>query len=235
MMTVRDLMTKPVVSVRPGTPLKEVAQLLVDCKISGLPVVDDDGSVLGVVSEADFLIKEQGAQAIRHRRLARILGESRESRSQLAKIGALTAAEAMTAPAVTIAASSRIAEAAAAMTAHGVKRLPVVDGGRLIGIVTRADLVRAFVRSDEELAKTIREDVLLRTLWLDPVLFTVAVKDGVASITGHVERRSTAELIEQVVGMVPGIIDIHTVVTWAIDDSRVEPPTLDTYFPFNPR
>lgn len=235
MKTVRDVMSPSVISVRPETSLKEVAQLLVDCKVSGLPVVDEGGAVLGIVSEADFLIKEQGIEAVRRRRLARIIGESRESRSQLAKIGALTAGEAMTAPAVTISASSRIAEAAAAMTAHGVKRLPVLEDGRLVGIVTRADLVRAFVRTDEDLARTIREDILLRTLWLDPVLFTVSVTNGAASIVGHVERRSTAELIYQVVGMVPGIMTVQAEVSWSLDDSRTGTPTIDSYFPFSPR
>jgi CBS-domain-containing membrane protein len=235
MMTVRDVMTRSVVSVRPGTPLKEVAQLLIDHRISGLPVVDDDGAVLGIVSEADFLVKEQGAEAVRHRPLARILGESRESRSQLAKIGALTAGEAMTAPAVTVSSGRRIAEAAAVMTARGINRLPVVDDGRLVGIVTRADLVRAYVRSDDELASTIREDVLRRIMWLDPALFAVIVTDGAASISGRVERRSTAEMIERAVGMVPGIMNVHADVTWAMDDSRVEPSALDAFFPFSPR
>jgi CBS domain-containing protein len=235
MMTVRDVMTRSVVSVRPGTPLKEVAQLLIDHRISGLPVVDDDGAVLGIVSEADFLVKEQGAEAVRHRPLARILGESRESRSQLAKIGALTAGEAMTAPAVTASSGRRIAEAAAVMTARGINRLPVVDDGRLVGIVTRADLVRAYVRSDDELASTIREDVLRRIMWLDPALFAVIVTDGAASISGRVERRSTAEMIERAVGMVPGIMNVHADVTWAMDDSRVEPSALDAFFPFSPR
>lgn len=235
MMTVRDVMTRSVVSVRPGTHLKEVARLLVDHGISGLPVVDDDGAVLGIVSEADFLVKEQGAEAVRHRPLARILGESRESRSQLAKLGALTAGEAMTAPAVTISSGGRIAEAAAIMTGRGVKRLPVVDDGRLVGIITRADLVRAYVRSDDELTRAIRDDVLLRILWLDPAQFTVVVEDGVALIRGHVERRSTVEMIERTVSMVPGIVDVHADVTWAMDDRRVEPPSLDAVFPFSPR
>ena len=79
MMTARDVMTQPVVGVRPETPLREVARLLIDHRISGLPVVDEMGAVLGIVSEADFLIKEQGAEAVQHRRLARILGESTTS------------------------------------------------------------------------------------------------------------------------------------------------------------
>lgn len=235
MMTVRHAMTQSVIYVRPATPLKEVAQLLIDHRISGLPVVDDNGSVLGIVSEADFLVKEQGAEAVRHRPLARILGESRESRAQLAKLAALTAGEAMTAPAVTIASHRRIADAAALMTARGVNRLPVVDDGRLAGIVTRADLVRAYVRSDDELARTIRDEVLLRILWLDPTPFTVAVKDGAASIRGHVERRSTAEMIEEAVSMVPGIMSVGVDVTWATDDSHTRPAGLDAFFPYSPR
>ena len=235
MMKVRDVMTHSVLSVRREAPLKEVALVLVDHRISGVPVVDVDGAVLGVVSEADLLMKEQGADAVRHRPLARFLGESRESRTQLAKLAAVTAGEAMTAPAVTIESGRRISEAAALMIARRVNRLPVVDDGRLVGIVTRADLVRAYVRSDDELARTIRDDVLLRILWLDPSMFTVVVTDGVASISGRVERRSTAEMVEQAVSMVPGIMDVHADVTWGLDDSRGELSLVDSVFPFGPR
>lgn len=235
MKTVRDVMTQSVVTVRRGTPLKEVAQLLIDHKISGVPVVDVDSAVLGIVSEADLLIKEQGASAVRHRPLARFLGESRETRAQLAKLGAVTAAEAMTSPAVTITSGRSIHEAAAIMAGGSVNRLPVVDDGRLVGIVTRADLVRAYVRSDDELARTIREDVIRGILWLEPALFTVIVTDGVASISGRVERRSTAEMVERTASMVPGVIHAHADVTWELDDSRIEPASSDPVFPFGPR
>jgi CBS domain-containing protein len=235
MMSVRDVMTRSVVSVHRSTPLKEVAQALIDNGISGVPVVDEDGAVLGLVSEADLLIKEQGADAIRHRPLARLLGESKESRAQLVKLDAITAGEAMTAPAITITSGRPIHEAAAIMTARHVNRLPVVDDGRLVGIVSRADLVRAYVRSDDELAATIRQDVILRILWLDPALFTVVVKDGVASISGRVERRSTAEMIEHLVRMVPGVVDVHASVPWSIDDRTLEPSGRDPVFPFGPQ
>jgi CBS domain-containing protein len=234
MLKVRDVMARSVIKVSPAMPLRDVAGLLVDNLISGVPVVDDDGAVLGVVSEADLLIKEQGPDAIRHRRLARFLGESTESRAQLAKLAAVTAGEAMTAPAVTIGPDRPIAEAAAVMTAQKVNRLPVVDAGQLVGIVTRANLVRAYVRSDDELAMTIRDEVLLHILWLDPRLFTVAVTDGVASISGRVQRRSTAEMIGPTVSMVPGIVDVHADVTWAVDDSRFEPSAPDPVSPFGP-
>lgn len=232
MLKVRDVMARSVVTVDRVTPLKDVAGLLVDNRISGLPVVDSDGTVLGVVSEADLLVKEQGPDAIRHRRMARLFGDSSESRAQLAKLAAVTAGEAMTAPAVTIGSGRPISEAAAIMTARKMNRLPVVDDGRLVGIVTRADLVRAYVRSDDELADTIRDEVLLHILWLDPTLFHVAVTDGVASISGHVQRKSTAEMIAPTVSMVPGIIDVRVEVTWAVDDSQYEPSAPDPVFPF---
>jgi CBS domain-containing protein len=235
MLTVRDVMTHSVVSVHRGTPLREVARALIDNGISGVPVVDVDGAVLGVVSEADLLVKEQGADAIRHRPLARFLGESKESRAQLVKLGANTAAEAMTDPAITITSGRSIHEAAAIMTARRVNRLPVVDDGRLVGIISRADLVRAYVRSDDELAATIRQDVILRIMWLDPARFTVVVKDGVASISGRVERRSTAEMIERSVRMVPGVVDVHASVSWSTEDRTLEPAGLDPVFPFGPR
>ena len=235
MMTVRHAMTRYVLTVPLIAPLREVARLLMDNRISGVPVVDVDGTVLGVVSEADLLIKEQGPGAIHHRPLARFLGESRKTRAQLVKLGAITAAEAMTSPAVTITSGRPIHEAAAIMTARRINRLPVVDNGRLVGIISRADLVRAYVRSDDELAETIRQDVILRILWLDPDQFTLVVKGGVASISGRVERRSTAEMIEQSVRMVPGIVDVHASVSWSMDDRKLEPAGVDGVFPFSPR
>jgi CBS domain-containing protein len=121
------------------------------------------------------------------------------------------------------------------MTSHRVNRLPVVEGGRLLGIVTRADLVRAFVRSDEEIAATIRDEVLLRLLWLDPAGFEVAVRDGVVSISGRLERRSTATSIETAIAMVPGVVGIEADLPWSMDDREIEPVSFDPVFPFGPR
>jgi CBS domain-containing protein len=235
MTAVRDVMTRSVLTVQPSTPLKDVARMLIDNRISGLPVVDADGVVVGVVSEADFLVKEQGAEAISHRPLAMVLGHFSRSRAELAKVVAASAGQAMTSPAITIEPDRPVSEAARTMTASRVNRLPVVDRGRLVGIVTRSDLVQAFVRSDEELAATIRDDVLLHTLWLDPARFTVEVRNGVASIVGRVERRSTAEMVERAVGMVPGIVGVMCQVNWAMDDRDVGPVTADPVFPFGPR
>ncbi|MEX1168987.1 MAG: CBS domain-containing protein [Chloroflexota bacterium] len=228
-------MTRSVITVRPNTSLKEVARLLDDNRISGVPVVDRDGALVGVVSEADFLTKASGSTAARHRTLARIFARCRATPGQLDERATSTAGDAMTTPATTIGSDRSIAHAAAEMTARRVNRLPVVDDGRLVGIVTRADLVRAYARSDEQLTETVREDVLRRTLWLDPKRFEVAVTDGQARIRGRVDRRSTAEMIGRAVAMVPGIVNVVVDVTWEIDDDDIRPPTTDPVFPFGPR
>jgi CBS domain-containing protein len=232
MLTVRDVMTQSVKTVRPETPLKEVARLLLDTGISGVPVVGVEGTVLGVVSEADFLIKEQGAGAVRHRRLSSLLGEGAEARSQLDKLSASTAGQAMTVPAVTVPPTFAITDAAALMTSRRINRLPVVEEDRLVGIVTRADLLRAYLRTDEELVQTIRDDVLLRILWLDPAGFNVEVHNGEAVVTGTVERRSTAEIVAETIKLVPGIVNADVDVRWTLDDRNLAPAARSPEFPF---
>ena len=232
MMTIRDVMTTSVLLVRPDTPLKDVARLLIDSDVSGVPVVDEQGAVLGVVSEGDFLVKEQGPQALRHRRLARLLGESEATLRQIGKLVARTAGEAMTTPAITMEPSRSIQDAAAVMTERRVNRLPVVESGRLIGIVTRADLVRAYLRTDEELVRTIRQDVLHRILWLDPSTFDVSVHNGEACVRGNVERRSTARIVEEAIAMVPGIVSLSADVGWSFDDRDLVPASRDVAFPY---
>src|SRR5581483_10895418 len=101
-MEVREVMTRTLVSVRPETPLKDVAALMVEHGISGVPVVDEQGVVLGVVSEADFIVKERGLEGVRHRPLARFLAPGDEARAESAKVQAATAGSAMSSPAITI-------------------------------------------------------------------------------------------------------------------------------------
>jgi CBS domain-containing protein len=231
MMTVHDVMTKTVTAVHPETSLKDVARMLVVGGISGLPVVDEGGHVVGVVSEADLLIKEQGVGALPRRRGARVRGESKAMKDGLAKVNAVTAGEAMTSPAITIDPDASLPAAAAIMVDRAVNRLPVTSNGVLVGIVTRADLVRAYVRSDEQLAETIRYDVLLRHLLVNPVLFEVTVTEGVVQISGRAETRSIAEMIERLVAAVPGVIAVRADLTWAFDDSRYEAPERDLVSP----
>lgn len=235
MTTVRDVMTREVITFSPETPLHDVASRLIRNGISGAPVVSADGTLLGVVSEADILIKEQGREAIAHRRLAGLLGESQATRTAMLKVAATDAGEAMTTPAITIGESASVAEAARIMTEHRINRLPVVAGGRLVGLVSRADLVRTFVRTDEELVAIIRDEVLWRSMWINPVGFDVRVEEGHARIRGQVDRRSTADLIASVTAMVPGVIDVQADITWELDDRDLRAPGTELLSPYTLR
>ncbi len=216
-MKVAEVMTVDVVTVDKGTSLRDVAALLTERRISGLPVVDD-GRVVGVVSEGDILVKERGRTAER-RRLFGVLLDDRAT-AEL-KLEARTAEAAMTSPALTIGPDRPVAEAAGVMVDQGVNRLPVVDAdGTLLGIVTRADLVRVFVRSDAELTEEIRQDVLMKTLWVTPGLVEVAVKEGVVTLKGEVENRATAEMLPDFVRRVPGVVAVRSDVTWEDENGR---------------
>ena len=123
------------------------------------------------------------------------------------KLAARTAGESMSAPAVTIGRRRPLTEAANRMIDEAVNRLPVVDDeGKLIGIVTRADLVRAFVRSDEEVEREIRDDVIRRTLWIAPDSIEVKVEGGEVRLAGQVETKADAELLPAFVQRVPGVV-----------------------------
>ena len=206
-MKVRDLMTADVITVGSGTSLKEVASILAERRISGLPVVDGAGGVLGVVSESDIVQKEAAAQPQARGLLRWFHGDGGDPR---AKLEARTAGEAMTSPALTIGADRAVAEAAALMVEKGVKRLPVVAGERLTGIVTRADLVRAFLRTDEQIAREIREEVVLGTFAVPPESLHVEVAGGEVTLGGEVETPEVADLIEAFVKRVAGVVAVRS-------------------------
>jgi CBS domain-containing protein len=215
-MRVEDVMSTEVWTVRPDTLLKEAAQILAERRISGLPVVDELGHVVGVLSEGDILFKEAGPhkESFFERWLALPVPGLAE------KLVSRTVGESMTAPAVTIGPKRPLAEAANAMIDGGVKRLPVVDDqGQLIGIVTRADLVRAFVRSDEEIAKEIREDVIRRALWIEPDAVQVVVEGGEVRLSGEVETKAEAELVPGFVQRVPGVVSVLSKLRWPAEDN----------------
>ena len=211
-MKIKEIMTTDVLTVRSTTPLKEAAVILAQHRISGLPVVDAEGHVVGVLSEGDILFKEVGARD--KPSLFERLVAAPPSGLDL-KLAATTSGEAMSAPALTIGPNRPVTEAANTMIEEGVNRLPVVgDDGVLIGIVTRADLVRAFVRSDEEVAREIRDEVIRRTLWLEPDQIEVAVHDGEVQLSGEVETKGDAELIPSFVQRVPGVISVLSKLRW---------------------
>ncbi len=232
MQIVSDVMTRPVISIDPTTPIRDVALLLVEHRISGLPVVNAEGAVLGVISEGDLLIKESGPGAVPHRPLARLFGESRATQQALSRVAARTAGDAMSSPAITIDAAAPLQAAAALMVSKRVTRLPVTQDGALVGIVTRADLVRAFLQSDEDLTEAIRRDILLRTLWVDPGTFEIAAHDGIVAVRGRVDRRSTAAMLTRFIATVPGVVAVEADVSWTIDDGDVQAPSKDLLSPY---
>ena len=200
-MIVRDAMTSAPTAVGPDAPLKEVAELLIEKRISGLPVVDEAGVVLGVISEGDFLLKEaEGAEE--HRTLwARLRG--RQHHEDIAV--ATTAGELMTSPAVTIDAGQSLHTAAALMASRKVNRLPVVEGGKLVGIITRADVLLSFIRPDAELEAAARE-----ALRAAIEVQVVEVRDGVAVLEGTVPDAEMAASVREAVVAIDGIVAVDT-------------------------
>ena len=210
-MKVRDVMTKDVITLEPRTSLKDAARLLVEHGISGLPVVVE-GVVVGVLSEGDLLFKERGPGDRRIGVLGRLLdnyGMDGELKLEARDVG-----DAMTIPPVTIGPYRAVRAAAALMLDKQVNRLPVVDGGKLVGILTRADLVRAFARADDEIKHEIEHDVLSTALWLDAADVAVAVDDGEVTLVGQVERRMDAEVAVDLVERVPGVVSVDSRLTW---------------------
>jgi CBS domain-containing protein len=185
-MQVKDVMTTPAITVREDASLHDVAEVLAMQRVSGLPVVDPDGAIVGVISEADIIRKEAGQ-----------LSEAR------------TAGEAMTAPALTIEPWRPVTEAARAMLREQVNRLPVVSDGELVGIVARADLVQAFVRADAEITEEIRESAALRWHGIDPNGLTLSVREGEVKVDRPLASAGDAELVEQVIRRIPGVVSVE--------------------------
>ncbi|MFW6091075.1 MAG: CBS domain-containing protein [Actinomycetota bacterium] len=208
-------MTTDVITVRQDAPFKEVARLLDEHSVSALPVLDADGRLVGIVSEADLLPKEYRD---RPGRLARLL-----HRHEVVKAEGGVAGDLMSSPAVTIGPDASLAEAAQLMMHERVKRLPVVsDGGELIGIVSRADLVEAFLRPDEAIAREIDQELASRVLLTEPgSTVDVAVDDGVVTLRGHLDRSTSVEIAEKLARAVDGVIGVKNELNFRWDDSKL--------------
>ncbi|WP_149182732.1 CBS domain-containing protein [Streptomyces sp. TRM49041] len=203
--TVSEVMTRRVVTVRPDTPFKEIARLLGDNDITAVPVVDGDNRPLGVVSEGDLL---RNAASLPDPE-GRSTGPRLRPRD-LELAGAEDASALMTAPPVTARPAWSIAETARTMSRRNVKRLPVVDEtGRLVGIVSRGDLLRPFLRRDTAIKEEIHRDVLAGTLGLAPGSVRAEVREGVVTLTGRVTDVALVPVIERLCRSVDGVVAVH--------------------------
>ncbi|WP_245899773.1 CBS domain-containing protein [Nonomuraea indica] len=219
-MTVADVMTSKVVSVTATTPFKDIAQALIEGGISAVPVVDDDRHVIGMVSEADLLRKEEFREQFYREGYRPPLRARLRHPKGRQKAGGDTAGELMTSPAVTVTPEASAVSAARLMEAHGVKRLAVVDhNDRLQGVVSRRDLVKLFLRGDEEIAAEIRDDILDRSLWVDTDGVQVEVRQGVVTLSGWMDRRTETGIAARMSARVNGVVDVVDKLTWRQDDS----------------
>ncbi|MGW3206072.1 CBS domain-containing protein [Streptomyces sp. NPDC001135] len=201
---VSDVMTQTVAAIGPRAPFKQIVQLMQDWRVSALPVIEGEGRVVGVVSEADLLPKEE-------LRDDPVTGDLRPRRPvDVVKAGALTAGDLMSSPAVTVRAGATLAEAARAMAHAGVKRLPVVDEADLLaGVVSRADLLKVFLRDDEDIAEEVRRE-LVSYLFPPPAsAVQVEVHDGVATLTGRLRDTSLVPVAARLVRAVEGVVDVR--------------------------
>ncbi|MEV1248723.1 CBS domain-containing protein [Nonomuraea sp. NPDC049750] len=223
--TVRDVMTAQVTSVMADTLFKDVAEVLVANGISAVPVVDGDEQVLGVVSEGDLMRKEEFREQycgesyqppLRARLRRRMTGQVEGGRR---KAAGDTAADLMTAPAVTVAPSASTARAARIMDECGVKRLIVVDAeGRLQGIVSRRDLLRMYLRDDDEIRRRVVEGIPSHARWNDRDGIIVEVHNGIVTLSGHTGKRSEAAAAVRTAEGLDGIVDVRRALTWQEDD-----------------
>lgn len=215
---VRDVMTSEVVSVGEGVTFQQIVALLSEYRISAVPVVDDRRRVLGVVSEADLthqMIQDAGQHAPHRGCQPRAASWSQEG---------MVAAELMTSPAVIIEAEASLAAAARLMEQRAVKRLPVLDrDGVLIGIVSRRDLLRVHLRSDEEIRRAVEKQVLWEWFQVTEPYVRASVRDGVVTLIGELPRRRQTALAAHLTRSVDGVVDVVNRLTYRADDAPFAP------------
>ncbi|MEV4702877.1 CBS domain-containing protein [Actinoplanes sp. NPDC049316] len=223
---VDDVMTRDVVAVQTDTPYRTVVDLLISRRVSAVPVVTRFQRVVGIVSEADLLHKVEAAGTDQPR-----LVVGRRRRAEQAKAAARTAGDVMTSPVVTVLPSLSVAAAARRMHHAQVKRLPVEDElGRLVGIVTRGDLLKVHLRTDEDIRRDVVDEVLPHALGTPDSTVRVETRDGVVTLRGRVHFRSAAERIATLARQVPGVVDVADGLTYDVDDSMIVGSDLGTPF-----
>ena len=219
-MKVAEVMTAAVVTVGPEATWKQVAERMLDAGVSGLPVVDADGFLLGVVTEADLVSKPAFGDR-RHRSLAAMVDLLSGEARWVGKATAHTAADMMTTAVVTAAPGEHIRSAAQRMLDSGVKRLPVLDGGRLVGILSRRDLLHSFHRTDAEITGDIAARLGAVRYAPEDHDVHASVTDGVVTLEGSVRVEGEVPVVEGLARDVPGVVQVVSHVTFRERDPRL--------------
>jgi CBS domain-containing protein len=213
--TIQAVMTTKVITATPATPFRELVELLEHNRISALPVIDQQRRVVGIVSEADLLIKQAYPHGDRDAGTLQALRHPH----QFGKAEATSASQVMTSKVVTVPVGTPVAAAARLMIRLGIKRLPVVDDqGRLAGIATRADLLKAFLRPDPAVAWEIEHSVLEGRFGQAAAGVQVVVRDGMVGLTGGLKRRSQVNALVRAVQAVEGVAGVNAQLTWETED-----------------
>ncbi|HET8661645.1 MAG TPA: CBS domain-containing protein [Micromonosporaceae bacterium] len=229
---VREVMTVDPVAVGEDASYRQMVDVLAKHRFSAVPVVDAGNRVVGLVSEADLLRKIEFVGGEAEPRLF----EGRRQRTARAKATSDIARELMSSPAVTVGPETTVIEAARVMSKEHVKRLPVVDeAGRLVGIVSRGDLLRVHLRPDEEIRSEVVQEVLRKVLWLEPGQVNVSVREGVTTLNGELERRTDAQLAVHLTHAVAGVVDVVDELSYRYDDTELSEARALRSYPFSVR
>jgi CBS-domain-containing membrane protein len=216
-LTVGDVMSQDVVAVRATATFHEMVALMDQRGVSALPVLGDRGEMLGIVSEADLLPKEDPPSLRR-----RWLPEGADSVAWRRRADGVTAADLMTAPVISISSTASVALAVRMLHEHGIKRLMVLGvDNRMVGIVSRRDLLAGFRRDDADILADIVDGVIPRWLLVDPVHVQVDVTGGVVRLEGTVERRSDADILPHLVRGLDGVVDVDSSLEYRLDDRHL--------------
>jgi CBS domain-containing protein len=209
-------MTADVITVGRDASLKEAARRMIEAGVSGLAVTDDEG-LAGVITEADFVKSESDRRPKKRARVLSWFSHDVEVPHFERLVG-----DVMTSNVVTISPETDHAEAARLMQTKRIKRLPVVDDGELIGIVSRSDILRAFARPDESIIGELQDHVMRKVLWIDPKRVTVHVVEGNVVLEGQLETKSDAVLLEDLAGRLDGVVSVKSRLTWEVDNTKLE-------------
>lgn len=214
--TVADVMTKRVHVATPLTPFKLLVRLIEENRISAIPIVDQDGRPVGIVSEADLLLKERHGEPDTAARLF----HPRRSRTEVAKAEGTVASDLMTAPPITVPADAPLMHAARLMQERNVRRLIVTDmRGRIAGIVSRSDLLQVFLRTDEDLRQDVLEKLIPAILIDQQSPIDVRVRANVVTLSGQVDRKTDAEILSRLTRDLDGVVGVVNRLTFRWDDT----------------